>query len=77
MDICEKGETSDKMLVPGRGQRGKIERVHAKEQKNIFAPLKDHTSAIILWEIMYLLGIVFYNGTHHFEHSDLGSACNS
>lgn len=59
MDICEKGETSDKMLVPGRGQRGKIERVHAKEQKNIFAPLKDHTSAIILWEIMYLLGIVF------------------
>lgn len=39
--------------------------------------MKDHTSAIILWEIMYLLGIVFYNGTHHFEHSDLGSACNS
>lgn len=59
MDICEEGETSDKMLVPGRGQRGKIESVPAKKQKNIFAPLKDHTSAIILWEIMYLLGIVF------------------
>lgn len=59
MDICEEGETSDKMLVPGRGQRGKIESVHAKEQKNIFAPLKDHASAIILWEIIYLLGIVF------------------
>lgn len=78
LDICEEGETSDKMLVPGRGQRGKIEREFMlKNKKTYLLPWRITHLQLSCGKLCTYWELFFYNGTHHFEHSDLGSACNS